>query len=136
MLNIFKLGKYVVAWSLPLAQTSNTKTHLHKRSRQTIQVHLKKQPANVLMFKIYHCFMWDFKPLWWEENFGFRKVCTVHTDCVCVWNHIHYMLKNYLRLHMQSVQWWPFLQTVFLHIEVIMNDKGVTQEHWEEFSCS
>lgn len=51
MLNIFKLGKYVVAWSLPLAQTSNTKTHLHKRSRRTIQEHLKKQPANVLMFK-------------------------------------------------------------------------------------
>lgn len=73
MLNIFKLGKYVVAWSLPLAQTSNTKTHLHKRSRQTIQGHLKKQPANVLMYKNWPLFYVRFQTVVDSENFWFRK---------------------------------------------------------------
>lgn len=29
-----------------------------------------------------------------------------------------------------------FLETVFIHIEVIMNEKGVTHEHWGNFSYS
>lgn len=97
--NMFKLGKYVVAWSLPLAQTSNTKTRLHKRSRQTIQGTLKKQPANVLLSKTFTTVAMRFQTTVDKqriEDLGrcvqyLRSVC----GCVCgVWIHIHYIAQE------------------------------------------
>lgn len=138
MLNIFKLGKYVVAWSLPLAQTSNTKTHLHKRSRQTIQVHLKKQPANVLMFKNLPLFYMRFQTTVDKERVLDSGRCVQYIRIFFfLWSHIHYIAQElsaftYAICSMIT----KFLEIVFIHIDVIMSEKGLTHEHWREFSCS
>lgn len=128
MLNIFKLGKYVVAWSLPLAQTSNTKTHLHKRSRQTIQVHLKKQPANVLMFKNLPLFYMRFQTIVAKKRVLDSGRCVQYIQiCVCVWNHIHYIAQElsaftYAICSMIT----KFIGILFIHVEVMRRKESHT----------
>lgn len=138
MLNIFKLGKYVVAWSLPLAQTSNTKTHLHKRSRQTIQVHLKKQPANVLMFKNLPLFYMRFQTIVGKKRILDSRRCVQYIQIFCfcfvfLWNHIHYIaqeLSAFTYAICSTIT--KFLEIVFIHMEVIMRKDSHmnTGENW------
>lgn len=127
MLNIFKLGKYVVAWSLPLAQTSNTKTHLRKRSRQTIQVHLKKQPANVLMFKNLPLFYMRFQTTVDKRRILDSGRCVQYIRIFRVWNNIHYIaqeLSAFIYAICSIIT--KFLEIVFIHIK-IMSEKGNTR---------
>lgn len=138
MLNIFKLGKYVVAWSLPLAQTSNTKTHLHKRSRQTIQEHLKKQPANVLMYKNLPLFYVRFQTIVDRREFLIQEsvYSTYEFFFMCVKSYSLYAQEWSAFTYVICSLMTKFPEIVFSHIEVIMNEKGITHEHWRNFSCS
>lgn len=59
-------------------------------------------------------------------------MCTVHTDFLCMWNHIHYIaqeLSAFTNAICSIIT--KFLEIVFIHIKVIMSEKGNTRDTGE-----